>query len=326
MITSDNLERLEYAREIPKVCFPGPGCTWFPPEVVSAVMGNMVHKRKRKLQDRDLMPPTDEAPPENDVHWQLLLPTVATDSEHAPFLDMLAGHLNAMASLRSKDEICEHSSSVNALFHASKSPAISIEAYLMRLARFTSCSSVCFLYAFSYIRRVMEHIHVCGRTAHRYGAVHLSLVCKQVDAACNRSKVVDARMAHCLVAHACPVILMVPSAQGVVTLGAYLRVDNADRGCRLILASLSLAVKLVDDTHCTNTYYAKVGGIPLELLNKLELQLFILLSFQLSTPVHSLLHLLTSVRLVTARCFRIIVGLPQVTRRDTLLLLARYRI
>lgn len=163
---------------------------------------------------------TEDVPPENDAQWQLLLPTVATDSEHAPFLDMLAGHLKARASSCNNQESCEHSSGVNALFHASKLPAISIEAYLLRLACFTSCSSVCFLYAFSYIHRVMEHVHVCGRTAHRCGAVHLSIVCKRVNAPCNLKL---ALMAHCFLVASGITVLTAPS-RGIVGFGQELSV------------------------------------------------------------------------------------------------------
>lgn len=41
---------------------------------------------------------------------------------------------------------------------------------------------------------------------------------------------------------------------------------------RLLLISMSVACKFLEDNYFTNTYYANVGGIPVEEFNSLELE------------------------------------------------------
>lgn len=48
---------------------------------------------------------------------------------------------------------------------------------------------------------------------------------------------------------------------------------------RLILTSFVIAVKFNEDDYYSNTYYAKVGGIPLQELNKLEYEMLYALEF-----------------------------------------------
>ncbi|KAL6764348.1 cyclin-domain-containing protein [Haematococcus lacustris] len=53
---------------------------------------------------------------------------------------------------------------------------------------------------------------------------------------------------------------------------------------RLVLAALVLAAKSCEDETYKNGFLAKVGGIPLSELNAMELQLLLLLDFQLHKP------------------------------------------
>lgn len=52
---------------------------------------------------------------------------------------------------------------------------------------------------------------------------------------------------------------------------------------RLILTGVMVAAKFVDDFYFSNNYWSKVGGIPNEELNGLELELLFLLNFSLHT-------------------------------------------
>lgn len=49
----------------------------------------------------------------------------------------------------------------------------------------------------------------------------------------------------------------------------------------LLVTALMLSAKFFDDTYYSNTYYAKVGGLPLRLLNRFEVEFMKLLDFQL---------------------------------------------
>ncbi|XP_073008396.1 cyclin-U1-1 [Typha latifolia] len=51
---------------------------------------------------------------------------------------------------------------------------------------------------------------------------------------------------------------------------------------RLILTSLLIASKVLDDTHHNNAFFARVGGVSNAELNKLELELLFLLDFEVA--------------------------------------------
>lgn len=50
---------------------------------------------------------------------------------------------------------------------------------------------------------------------------------------------------------------------------------------RLILAAVIVSIKFNDDHNFNNSYYAKVGGVTVEVLNQLEYEFYILLEFKL---------------------------------------------
>ncbi|KAK4339618.1 hypothetical protein RND71_041080 [Anisodus tanguticus] len=56
---------------------------------------------------------------------------------------------------------------------------------------------------------------------------------------------------------------------------------------RILITSIVLAVKIVDDDCYNNAYYAKVGGITTPELNKLEMKFLAALDFQLHVSVES---------------------------------------
>ncbi|KAI5848715.1 cyclin-domain-containing protein [Morchella snyderi] len=57
---------------------------------------------------------------------------------------------------------------------------------------------------------------------------------------------------------------------------------------RLVIAGVTCASKFFSDVFYTNSRYAKVGGLPLQELNHLELQFLILNDFRLAVPVEEL--------------------------------------
>ena len=64
----------------------------------------------------------------------------------------------------------------------------------------------------------------------------------------------------------------------------------------MLLTSLVVAMKLHEDVACTNSFYAKVGGIPNAALNAAELQLLSLLKFRAATPISELTDALAALR------------------------------
>lgn len=55
---------------------------------------------------------------------------------------------------------------------------------------------------------------------------------------------------------------------------------------RLLLSCVVSAIKALEDEFYTNGHYAKVGGLPLEELNKLEITLLYMLQFELFVTPH----------------------------------------
>ena len=51
---------------------------------------------------------------------------------------------------------------------------------------------------------------------------------------------------------------------------------------RLLITAVMLAAKFSEDTYYNNAYYAKIGGVPCEELNKLELEFLFLVNFSLN--------------------------------------------
>ncbi|KZV31384.1 hypothetical protein F511_05488 [Dorcoceras hygrometricum] len=102
-------------------------------------------------------------------------------------------------------------------FHGVREPGISLEKYIERIYKYTSCSPSCFVVGFVYIDRVL----------HKY-----------------------------------PDSLL-------VSLNVH----------RLLLTSVLVASKILDDVHYNNAFYARVGGVSITELNRLEIELLFLLDF-----------------------------------------------
>ncbi|KAH6795985.1 hypothetical protein C2S51_036971 [Perilla frutescens var. frutescens] len=120
------------------------------------------------------------------------------------------------------DELCDGGGFGKSLtaFHGVRAPAITLDKYVERIYKYTSCSPSCFVVAFVYIDRLV----------HRY-----------------------------------------PDSL-VVSLNVH----------RLLVTSVMVASKVLDDAHYNNAFYARVGGVSNVELNKLEIELLFLLDFGVS--------------------------------------------
>jgi hypothetical protein len=122
---------------------------------------------------------TCDASASRDLSHEALLPIVATDERHAPFLEQVA------AALTRRVQDCDtHAlnrapdADVLAAFAAATPPAISLQAYVLRLARYTGCATSCFLYAVAYIQTVEDQVPVSALTAHRCACMRvMTLLC-----------------------------------------------------------------------------------------------------------------------------------------------------
>ncbi|KAK4542118.1 hypothetical protein LTR36_007149 [Oleoguttula mirabilis] len=78
-----------------------------------------------------------------------------------------------------------------------------------------------------------------------------------------------------------------PSAVDSYNLSHFFVVDSFNIH-RLVIAGVTCASKFFSDIFYTNSRYAKVGGLPLQELNHLELQFLLLNDFRLSVPVEEI--------------------------------------
>lgn len=112
--------------------------------------------------------------PQQASHLQLLEPAVATAAASAPFLTCMATHLRRLCDTATPAEACTASTSVGDgdaredVFRAAKVPVISLLDYVLRLARLTKASTICFVYALAYVITAAERGHVSMRTVHRH--------------------------------------------------------------------------------------------------------------------------------------------------------------
>mmetsp|Transcript_25152 Transcript_25152/g.99197 ORF Transcript_25152/g.99197 Transcript_25152/m.99197 type:complete len:221 (-) Transcript_25152:1993-2655(-) len=118
---------------------------------------------------------------------------------------------------------CSERREAESVFHAKRAPPISLQNYVSRVVKYSSCSPACFSVAFAYILRL-------------------------------------ARSYEC----------MVPSSQNVH---------------RIVLATVMLAVKMNEDIHYDNAYFARIGGLPLVELNRLETDLLLRLQFDVCVDI-----------------------------------------
>ncbi|KAH7288171.1 hypothetical protein KP509_31G015400 [Ceratopteris richardii] len=109
------------------------------------------------------------------------------------------------------------------IFSGVRVPVISIEQYLERIFRYANCSTSCFVVAYAYIDRLVQH---------------------------QRGLLINSLNVH-----------------------------------RILITSILVAAKFLDDSHFHNAYYAQIGGISTAEMNKLEWTFLSLIDFRLQVTV-----------------------------------------
>ncbi|GAA5999250.1 hypothetical protein JCM5350_000691 [Sporobolomyces pararoseus] len=162
-----------------------------------------------------------------------------------------------LTSLFSASSVALSSPNATLCFHARNVPAISIEAYLLRILKYCPTTNEVFLALLVYFDRMAR----IGLEAQRLGLPKEGPVAGQdvegegANSATQASKLfaIDSFNVH-----------------------------------RLVIAGVTVASKFFSDVFYTNSRYAKVGGLPLHELNQLELQFLLLNDFRLKVPTDEL--------------------------------------
>ncbi|XP_050237613.1 cyclin-P3-1 [Mercurialis annua] len=74
---------------------------------------------------------------------------------------------------------------------------------------------------------------------------------------------------------------------------------------RLLITSVTVAAKFIDDAFFNNAYYAKVGGVSTEELNKLEMKFLFSIDFRLQVNVNTFGRYCSQLENVAADCHQI---------------------
>lgn len=154
-------------------------------------------------------------------------------------------------------------------FHARNIPAISIEAYLLRILKYCPTSNDVFLSLLVYFDRMSR----LGATGHFPG--------DPTPADMQRS-------GHTSSAEAGPVHGSDEEETGAEQVpfpGMRGFAIDSYNVHRLVIAGITVASKFFSDVFYTNARYAKVGGLALHELNQLELHFLLLNDFRLTIPV-----------------------------------------
>ncbi|KAK4056110.1 cyclin-like protein interacting with PHO85 [Microbotryomycetes sp. JL221] len=146
------------------------------------------------------------------------------------------------------------SPSATLCFHARNVPAISIEAYLLRILKYCPTTNEVFLSLLVYFDRMAR----VGLEAQRAGIAPSVTTGSRSGNDANSS-----------------------------TTSRLFAIDSFNVH-RLVIAGVTVASKFFSDVFYTNSRYAKVGGLPLTELNQLELQFLLLNDFRLVVPVDEL--------------------------------------
>lgn len=162
-----------------------------------------------------------------------------------------------LTSLFSASSVALSSPNATLCFHARNVPAISIEAYLLRILKYCPTTNEVFLALLVYFDRMAR----IGLEAQRLGLPREGPVAGH-----------DAEG---------------EGANSATQASKLFAIDSFNVH-RLVIAGVTVASKFFSDVFYTNSRYAKVGGLPLHELNQLELQFLLLNDFRLKVPTDEL--------------------------------------
>jgi hypothetical protein len=144
-------------------------------------------------------------------------------------------------------------------FHAKTIPSIDLQSYLGRILKYAPCSAECFLAMIIYLESVCS-----GR-----------LLCE--DSVGQNISDVESRLANTHI-----------QSQAKIVLTSY----NIHR---LIVTATMISIKFLSDVFYTNLHFSRVGGIPVQELNLLELDFLKMCDFSLMITAEELKCCLSSV-------------------------------
>ncbi|KAF7878827.1 hypothetical protein EAF04_000030 [Stromatinia cepivora] len=200
----------------------------------------------------------------------------------------------AIPSAESTTNLTGLSSSVLA-FHGKNVPSITILSYLTRIHKYCPTTYEVFLSLLVYFDRMTERVNAAPINAMRRESMDQDNSRPSSTYSAEGSDLADTP----------PGARSVPELKSEFENAQYTHSPGPEPGLaqfplshffvvdsfnihRLVIAGVTCASKFFSDVFYTNSRYAKVGGLPLNELNHLELQFLLLNDFRLSVPVEEL--------------------------------------
>ncbi|KAH8665216.1 cyclin-domain-containing protein [Tricladium varicosporioides] len=225
-----------------------------------------------------------------------------SDMPTADIIEMVAGLLTKITTTNDQQHenihrsippsgdtgnMSELSSSVLA-FHGKNVPSITILSYLSRIHKYCPTTYEVFLSLLIYFDRMTERVNAAPMQNLRRNSINEDNSRPSSGYSVNGSDLADSP----------PTSRSVPEIDEDLKkaqythapaepMSAFFVVDSFNIH-RLVIAGVTCASKFFSDIFYTNSRYAKVGGLPLVELNRLELQFLLLNDFRLSIPVEEL--------------------------------------
>ncbi|GAA5823219.1 hypothetical protein JCM10212_001117 [Sporobolomyces blumeae] len=183
-----------------------------------------------------------------------------------------------LTSLFSASSVALSSPNATLCFHARNVPAISIEAYLLRILKYCPTTNEVFLALLVYFDRMAR----IGLEAQRLGLP------KEHQPAAGGVGPEGAASGTGGEGGGQGSTEGDQAAANSVQQASKLFAIDSFNVHRLVIAGVTVASKFFSDVFYTNSRYAKVGGLPLHELNQLELQFLLLNDFRLKIPTDEL--------------------------------------
>ncbi|KAK9467259.1 cyclin-domain-containing protein [Lipomyces arxii] len=163
-------------------------------------------------------------------------------------------------------------------FHGRNVPAISLQSYLMRILKYCPATNEVFLSLLVYFDRISKRAGAGEFSPDYYTAQQQSQQIQDYRSRLPQQPVPETPF---MIAIAKEPLPGQPMPYDFFVMDSY----NIHR---LVIAGVTVASKFFSDVFYKNSRYAKVGGLPLEELNHLELQFLLLSDFRLSIPLEEL--------------------------------------
>ncbi|EGF83242.1 hypothetical protein BATDEDRAFT_21775 [Batrachochytrium dendrobatidis JAM81] len=182
----------------------------------------------------------------------------------ADTIQLVAGYLHHITQLN--DAVPR--SRVLTRFHARTIPSIDIQGYLARILKYAPCGSECILAVLIYFDRMTQGSLMADSTAGLSFIPLINPTLQDSSTPAAADATADLARQH----HAGTTVE--PIKHSIVI--------NSYNIHRLLITGVMVAVKFLSDVFYTNSHIAKVGGLPVQELNRLEIEFLLYNEFNLN--------------------------------------------